>query len=158
MIFVTVGEQLPFDRLVRTVDVWARDRGRRDVFAQIGDGEYIPSGVEWARFLEPADFRARLAAASVIVAHAGMGSILTALELEKPILILPRRAALREQRNDHQLATAERLGERGLVHVALDERELERRLDQADALSAAPRIARRASEELLAAVREFVDG
>ena len=158
MIFVTVGEQLPFDRLVRTVDAWARERGRRDVFAQIGDGEYIPTGVEWARFLEPADFRARLAAASVIVAHAGMGSILTALELEKPILILPRRAALREQRNDHQLATAERLGERGLVHVALDERELERRLDQADALSAAPRIARRASEELLAAVREFVDG
>jgi UDP-N-acetylglucosamine transferase subunit ALG13 len=158
VIFVTVGEQLPFDRLVRTVDAWARDRGRRDVFAQIGDGEYIPSGVEWARFLEPADFRARLAAASVIVAHAGMGSILTALELEKPILILPRRAALREQRNDHQLATAERLGERGIVHIALDERELERRLDQADALSAAPRIARRASEELLAAVREFVDG
>jgi UDP-N-acetylglucosamine transferase subunit ALG13 len=158
VIFVTVGEQLPFDRLVRAVDAWARERGRRDVFAQIGDGEYVPSGVEWARFLEPADFRERLAAASMIVAHAGMGSILTALELEKPILILPRRAALREQRNDHQLATAERLGERGLVHVALDEQELQRRLDQLDALCAAPRISRRASEELLTAVREFVDG
>ncbi len=157
MIFVTVGEQLPFDRLVRAVDEWAGSQGRHDVFAQIGDGRYVPRNFEWTRFLEPDAFRNRLAAARILVAHAGMGSILTALELEKPILILPRRAALREHRNDHQLATAERLGEHGLVHVAMDEQELKRRLAEVEAFVAAPRIGRLASPELLRAVREFVD-
>jgi UDP-N-acetylglucosamine transferase subunit ALG13 len=157
VIFVTVGEQLPFDRLVRAVDQWARTRGRGDLFAQIGNGEYVPTAMEWTRFLEPDAFRRRLEQARVLVAHAGMGSILTALELEKPILILPRRAALREHRNDHQLATAQRLGQRGLVRVALDEAELERDLDRVDEFQAAPRIARHASAELLQAVREFVE-
>ncbi len=38
MIFVTVGEQLPFDRLVRAVDEWAAASGK-EVFAQIGNSE-----------------------------------------------------------------------------------------------------------------------
>jgi hypothetical protein len=33
MIFVTVGTQGQFDRLIRTVDEWAGGHGRTDVFA-----------------------------------------------------------------------------------------------------------------------------
>ena len=47
-------------------------------------------------------------AAAAIVAHAGMGTILTALETGKRLLVMPRRAALGEHRNDHQLATVSR--------------------------------------------------
>lgn len=36
MIFVTVGTQVQFDRLIRTVDEWAGARARSDIFAQIG--------------------------------------------------------------------------------------------------------------------------
>ncbi len=57
-------------------------------------------------------------AATAIVAHAGMGTILTALEMGKPLLVMPRRAALGEHRNDHQLATASRFAELGRVKVA----------------------------------------
>ena len=35
MIFVTVGAQLPFDRLVDTVDAWAGRKGDTEVLAQI---------------------------------------------------------------------------------------------------------------------------
>ncbi len=157
MIFVTVGEQLPFDRLIRTIDEWASSSGRSDVFAQIGDGSYLPRHVAWERFLAPDDFKKRLLAAQVIVAHAGMGSILTALECGKPVLVLPRRAALHEQRNDHQLATVRRLSERGLVQVAMDEEQLRHRLEEIDVLAAVPTIGSRASTELLAAIQEFVN-
>src|SRR5688500_7551831 len=87
LIFVTVGAQMPFDRLVRTVDQWAGDRRRSDVFAQIGASDYRPSNIRWERFLEPEEFKQRYAAASVIVAHGGTGSIITALHLGKPILL-----------------------------------------------------------------------
>ena len=42
MILVTVGTDLPFDRMVRVVDDWAGETGRRDVFAQIGEGGWEP--------------------------------------------------------------------------------------------------------------------
>lgn len=158
MIFVTVGAQMPFDRLVRTVDAWAGARGRADVFAQIGPTDRRPDHIEHARFLDPPIFRARVAAASAVVAHAGMGSILTALELGKPIVVMPRRGDLRETRNDHQVATARRLEEMGRVRAAFDENQLTDLLDRIDELTAAGSIRGCASDELLDAVRTFIHG
>lgn len=156
-IFVTVGAQMPFDRLVRGVDAWARARGRGDVFAQIGPAEYVPEHVGWTRFLEPPDFLERYRAAKVIVAHAGTGSILQALELGKPILVMPRRAALRETRNDHQVATAERFQALGRIPVAWDDEDLARQLDRIDALVAERTVGPHASPELVARIRGFLD-
>jgi UDP-N-acetylglucosamine transferase subunit ALG13 len=129
MIFLTVGAQMPFDRLVRAVDAWAARGGNDGVFAQIGRARYRPAHLHYTEFLDPRAFREAFTSARVIVAHPGMGTIINALELRKPILVMPRRGDLAETRNDHQLATAERFRELGLVEVALDERELTDRLD-----------------------------
>lgn len=134
MIFVTVGGQLPFDRLVHVVDSWAMRRGRHDVFAQVGRSTSPPAYIRWERFLSPDDFESKAREAQVIVAHAGMGSILTAFELGKPIIVMPRRAHLGEHRNDHQWATVKHLGEQRGVTVAADEDELLARLEQLDDL------------------------
>lgn len=158
MILVTVGAQMPFDRLVHGVDAWASARNRRDVFMQVGVGGARPTHAEWVEFLEPPEFASRLAACSALVAHAGMGSILSALEAGKPIVVMPRRGEFRETRNDHQVATAVRFRELGKVHVAMDEHELPARLDALDGLSAAERIEPVASPELLRAVADFVHG
>lgn len=157
MIFVTVGGQLPFDRLVRAVDEWAGACGRGDVFAQIGRGAYTPQHVAWAAFLEPAEFARRAREAACIVAHAGIGTIITALEHGTPVLVMPRRHALHEQRNDHQLATAERLRGREGVRVAMDELELARELAEVDRLPAAARIGGQACAQLLERLRGFAD-
>lgn len=158
MIFVTVGAQMPFDRMVRAVDEWATARGRTDVFAQISETDYRPKHIEWTAFLEPAEFRERVEQSRVLVAHAGMGSILTALESGKPILVMPRRGDLRETRNDHQVATAERFLSLGKVAVAMDEHELPTRLDAIDQLSATGRISPWASDRLIQAVAGFING
>lgn len=158
MIFVTVGAQMPFDRMVRAVDEWARSRGRADVFAQISDTDYRPKYIGWTPFMEPGEFRRRVLEAQFLVAHAGMGSILTALEVGKPILVMPRRGDLRETRNDHQVATARRFLAMGKVAVALDEHELPGRLDALDSLVATERISPWASDRLLSALTSFITG
>lgn len=140
MIFLTVGTQLPFARLVRAVDEWAASRGRRDIFGQISDPGaegYRPKNFDWVEDLSPAEFEARFQEASHIVSHAGMGTIISALGAEKPLLIMPRRAHLGEQRNDHQQATAERFRTRPGILTALDEREFPEKMDLllADTLS-----------------------
>ncbi|MDA3970415.1 MAG: glycosyltransferase [Desulfobulbaceae bacterium] len=129
MILVTVGAQLPFDRLIRTVDEWARGNNRSDVFAQTGKTEWLPTHIEAAPFLSPQEFQDKFAAADLIVAHAGMGTIINALEYGKPILVMPRKASLGEHRNDHQLATANRFLALNYVDVAFDEEELIEKLN-----------------------------
>lgn len=158
VIFVTVGAQMPFDRLVSTVDRWAKENGRDDVFAQIGQSEYQPSNIQWTNFLEPEEFKRKYGAAKVIVAHAGTGSIITALQFGKPILVIPRRANLRETRNDHQVATAEQFRRFDSVAVAWDERELVTKLAGIDNLRGSQRIESHASSGLVKAIREFIDG
>lgn len=158
MIFVTVGSDSSFDRLVRAVDAWAGQRGRSDVFAQVGNSRFVPQNVEWEPFLSPRRFREVLHSARLVVAHAGIGSILTALELGKPILVLPRSAERRETRNEHQLATARRFAALGYVRVAEDEVDLERALDElADKAPKSPPLAGQ-PEALIGAIRKFVEG
>ena len=156
MIFVTVGSDVPFDRLVRVVDQWAGETGRTDVFAQIGETSWQPSHLTYSKFLEPAEFSRRFSSASIIISHAGMGTILSALQKEKPILVMPRKGSLGETRNEHQLATARRLLEMGRISVAFDEAALRASLEQLDQLRPREKISPFASEELLSALRDFI--
>lgn len=158
MILVTVGAQMPFDRLVAAVDQWAGQRDASDIFAQVGDTTYQPKHVRFEKFVAPEKLRELVQAADVIIAHAGMGTILTALEFGKPIVVMPRRGALRETRNDHQVATARQFGDRGFVSVAWDEHELAVRLDtELNRLKSVERISRQASPELCRAIAGFIE-
>jgi UDP-N-acetylglucosamine transferase subunit ALG13 len=158
MIFVTVGSQEPFDRLIRAVDQWAGLRGLSEVFAQIGGSALRPRHIQFTHSMEPSEFNRAMQKARVIVAHAGMGSIISALELGKPIVVMPRRANLRETRNDHQVATAERFGAQGKVIVAADEQDLPEKLDHALTLGETHRIQAQASPRLIATIRAFMEG
>ena len=149
---------MPFDRLVKAVDRWAGENGRDDVFAQIGQSEYRPSNIQWTNFLEPEEFKRKFDAAEVIVAHAGTGTIITALQLGKPVLVMPRRADLRETRNDHQVATSEQFRRFDSVEVAWDENELAAKLKGIDNLNGSRSVGSFASSELVGAIREFING
>ncbi len=155
MIFVTVGTQLPFDRMIRTIDEWAGKSGRK-VFAQIGPTAFRPKHIESKPFLDAQECRARVEQARIVIAHAGMGSILTALELGKPIVVMPRMAKFNEHRNDHQIATARQLLAQGRVIVAFDEAHLLEKLDGLGKLTRSEPIAAQASPLLLKAVRNFI--
>ncbi len=156
MIFVTVGAQMTFDRLTSCVDRWAASGDAPDVFAQIGITDWRPAHMDWAAMLDPSDYRQRLFEADAVITHAGMGTILTALEFGKPMIVMPRRGALRETRNDHQVGTAKALAADGLVTVAWDEHELSAWLQRLDQVAAPARIASHASIALLTAVRDFI--
>jgi UDP-N-acetylglucosamine transferase subunit ALG13 len=156
VIFLTVGSSDPFDRMVRAVDEWAASSGRTDVFAQIGKAQYEPRHIEAVPFLSPSEFRRRVWAARLLVAHAGMGSIITALEAGRPIIIMPKRAGLGEHRNDHQVATAKWLGQKQGIIVAWDEADLLKKLDHEAGLCIPTLIEPHASTELIGAIRAFI--
>lgn len=156
MIFVTVGHQMPFDRLIRAVDEWAAANARTDVFAQIGRSAYQPKNMQARAFLSPAEFEQKMNEASAVVAHAGTGTIIAALQSGKPLLVMPRQSRLGETRNDHQISTARHFTEAGYLLAAADEIELTRCLRQLETFRPAKSISESASSDLIARLRTFI--
>lgn len=158
MIFVTVGSQMPFDRLINGVAAWvAAQPESPEVLAQVGDTELRPVGLRAVRSLSPEEFRSTVSEAKVIVAHAGMGSVLTAMEFGKPLVVLPRRGVLRETRNDHQVATARWLAAKEGIFVAMEDSDLTDAIDRARAsVGATSQICSSATADLVDALRTFI--
>lgn len=117
MIFATVGTQLPFDRLIEALDQLAPGLAE-PVFAQTGASTYQPRNMEWIPSIPPLEVDRYFADARVVVAHAGIGTILTCQKLGKPVILFPRAVKYGEHRNDHQLATAGQLDGRPGIYVA----------------------------------------
>jgi UDP-N-acetylglucosamine transferase subunit ALG13 len=125
-VFVSVGTMMPFDRLLVAMDEWAAANPDVPVSFQIGKSAYQPKHGPAAALMPASEFRARVAGCRLFVAHAGMGSIITAIQAGKPMLMLPRLKAMGEHNTDHQLATARDIGSRPGLHVAADADALKR--------------------------------
>jgi len=121
MIFLTVGTQFPFDRLVRAVDdIIEEGLISEALFAQIGESSYKPRNFESVACLEKGIYDDYVKQASSIIGHAGMGTINMALYNHKPLLVMPRLKRYNEVVNDHQLAVARRISflkREKLIHV-----------------------------------------
>jgi len=156
MIFATVGTQLPFDRLIHTIDKWSIKQHVNDCFAQIGIKGKIPKHLACATTLSPLQFANKVAKCKAIVSHAGMGTILTALQYGKPIIVMPRLALYGEHRNDHQLATIANLEGHTDIHVAHDECELTEFLDEIHSLKASAEVSWSAEPALIHAINSFI--
>lgn len=157
MILVTVGAQMPFPRLVDAVDAWAAAHPDVEVFAQISDQEPAPAHVDHVALVDPDELRSRIQAADLVVAHAGMGTIITCLDLGAPLVIFPREGARRETRNNHQVATAEHFGDRPGIWVADTTEALHDLMDRRAELRALTPTAADVSPQLLDTIRDFID-
>lgn len=126
MIFLTVGTQFPFDRLVKAVDD-AIETGvvEEEVFAQVGISHYQPRNMKYAQMLDKETFDSYFQKASGIIGHAGMGTITMALDHNKPLLAMPRLKKYSEIVNDHQIAIARRFSELGHILVAYNAQDLQ---------------------------------
>lgn len=127
LLFATVGATLRFDRLVEMV-ADAKQRGliSEDVIFQTGDGGPLPQGdgIEAHEALPFDQVGSILRRASIVVCHAGTGSIITALREGCKVIVVPRRFALGEHYDDHQSEITTAFVERGLVSMANNAEEL----------------------------------
>lgn len=159
MIFVTVGSQLPFDRMVGAVAAWSGHRpGRPEILAQVGTGRTDHPHLRCVRFLDGARYLEAIESARVIVAHAGIGSILTALEQGVPVILVPRDHRRGECLNDHQEQTARQLEQMGIVTVAWSESDLEDLLDAELVRPEGSVPPRRPGTELVEYLRSYLQG
>lgn len=129
LIFLTTGTQSPFDRFVRIVDHWAGKNPGIRVIGQIGTGRYCPRHIEATPFLRRSDYQTLARDCTLLLAHAGMGSVLSALEHGKPLVMMPRDYQHGECTSDHQFGTARRMVGLPGVYTVHNAAQLIQRLD-----------------------------
>ena len=156
MILATVGTQLPFPRLLEALDRLAVSHSLQ-IVAQTCGNLAGARAIEQHEFLAPADFEKLASEARVIVGHAGIGTIFAASRACKPLVLYPRRVALGEHRNDHQMATSASVADREGIHVAWDDPGLEQWLLSDRLVPLAPG-ASPTRPALVAAIAAFVAG
>lgn len=116
MIFVTVGTQLPFPRLVLEMNRIAGGTCEPVVAQTCEDAPYDNLIVE--PYMSAERYADVIKRARIVVAHAGIGTIMAARQAGVPAILVPRRASLGEHRNDHQAGTVRQLiGREGITAV-----------------------------------------
>jgi UDP-N-acetylglucosamine transferase subunit ALG13 len=108
MIFVILGTQkFQLNRLLKILDKYVEEgKIKDDIVAQIGYSDYLPKRYKYVEFLDKKDFDTMIKKADIVIAHSGVGSIISALSADKPVVVFPRLAKYKEHIDDHQLDIA----------------------------------------------------
>ena len=144
LVFATVGtDHHQFDRMVDWVDGWleANPAGGVGALVQIGTSS-APRLARSVAYLGYDAMEDTMRRASAIVTHGGPGSIMLASWLGKKPIVIPRRAALGEHVDNHQVVFTERLAEAGTILLADSEARLHELLSAAVAGDTATAVAR----------------
>lgn len=116
--FVSVGNaSQPFPRLLEAVEKIA-DKLPQPVVIQYGVASApAMSNCRWVDYLGMEEFAMQVAQAQLLILHAGAGSVIHAVRAGKVPVVMPRRAALGEHVDDHQLEFALELSRLGKIVV-----------------------------------------
>lgn len=128
MIFVAVGTQrIPFNRLLKIIDqLIERKKITEPVFAQTGYCTYKPKLYKSKQFLSTDEFTRFINECDVLITHSGVGTIITGMKCNKPVIVFPRRVEFDEHVDNHQLEIAEAFSSKNCVLQANSIQDLEK--------------------------------
>jgi beta-1,4-N-acetylglucosaminyltransferase len=152
LILVIVGLMYGFERLVKQMDELA-GKIEEEVVIQIGNTPYRPKNARFFTFVSKEEINRLYDNARVVVCHAGVGSILTALDHGKPVIAVTRREKYGEHCDDHQLDIAGAMEKEGWISVVYDEKNLEEALKKAISVS---EIKLRSKNILVKKLKEYI--
>ncbi len=142
MIFVTVGNYLAFPRLITAMgQLKAQGLIEDEVLFQVGGAsEFRSECCKVVRFLAPEEFERALREASVIVSHAGAGTLIQVLSTGKAPVVMPRRKRYGEHVDDHQFEVARAFAAEGRVILADEAKDLPAAIERARSRSERPSV------------------
>ncbi len=118
--FVTVGvERKPFARLLQAVDrLVAEGVLSPETLVQSGHNKIELAHCTFKKFLSFNDMVKEVREADIVIAHAGVGSVLLCRQLGKVPLVVPRSGAMGEHVDNHQLEFARIMHDQGFAVMA----------------------------------------
>lgn len=132
-IFVTLGTQkFQFDRLLKKLDELVKQGKikKEDLIVQCVYNEYQPQNFEMFAMKPQNEIEEIMNSVDLVITHSGTGSIITALKLEKKIIIAPRLKKYGEHVDDHQEELADVFKEKVNAIVVDDMDKLEDAIEE----------------------------
>ncbi|KMJ55901.1 PssE/Cps14G family polysaccharide biosynthesis glycosyltransferase [Alkalihalophilus lindianensis] len=117
MIFVVLGtHELPFTRLLEEVERLQQSGVITEkIVVQLGHTPYESQSMKLIPFMSYDEMDQNFEEASLIITHAGTGSIITGVKKGKKVIALARRAEFNEHNDDHQVEIVEQFTHAGHI-------------------------------------------
>ena len=156
MILVILGTQdKPFTRLLEALDVQKKAGLIKDeILVQAGCTKLETDSMKLFDLLPIDEFDTLINDADVIITHAGVGSILSALKKGKKVIACARLAQYGEHTNDHQLQIQEEFAQKGYLISCEDFSRIHEIIDNLDEFKPNPYIS--TTENVVNAIRDFI--
>lgn len=156
MILVILGTQdKPFTRLLEALDAQKKAGVIQDeLIVQAGCTKLDTDSMKLFDLLPIDEFDALINDADVIITHAGVGSILSALKKGKKVIACARLAQYGEHTNDHQLQIQEEFARQGYLISCEDFSKIHEIINQLDEFSPNPYIS--TTENVVNTIRDFI--
>lgn len=137
MILVTIGmNDAPYGRMFQMIDDLAPSLGE-EVVMQTGNIDYAAANCKTVKFLVDSEMKDLFDSADLIVAHAGIGTILNGLQRNIPLVLVPRSVVMDVDCDQQDIVAkkVESMG-RGVRVTSLE--ELPQKINDAKSLSFPP--------------------
>lgn len=117
MIFITLGTQAcDLSRCMRMVEEWVRKYNIEEtIVAQTGYTCYKPKGIHCFDFVLEEKYQQYINDASIIISHAGTGSLFSSIKRNKKVIAVARLQKFGEMIDDHQTEIVEKLSGENFV-------------------------------------------
>lgn len=127
LIFVTLGTQdKEFTRLLKILDKEIQKGLIKDVVVQAGFTKYKSKRMKIFDYVSKEDFNKYMSECDLLITHAGVGSIFTALKYNKKVMAMPRLSKYHEHTNDHQKDIIKEFTKQGYILSFNNSKEFER--------------------------------
>lgn len=133
MIFVVLGTQkFQLNRLLQTLDTYV-EQGILDgteLYAQTGHSDYKPCHFAYEPLMDKARFDEMIHKADLVIAHSGVGTIITCVNAKRPVIVYPRMKKYGEHVDDHQLDIARAFEKKNYVSCCYEKDSLEEKIKE----------------------------
>ncbi|MCC7552645.1 beta-1,4-galactosyltransferase [Candidatus Micrarchaeota archaeon] len=129
-IFVTIGTAIPFDRLIHKLNQINKNN-IFDITAQIGKSNFQFINInKIIDYLTPNELKKEIKRCDIVISHAGAGTIIDLIKLNKKCVLVPRLKEFEEAVDNHQVEICKELEKEGAC-ICYDISKLEELLPKA---------------------------
>lgn len=130
MVFIAVGTQKQqFTRLFEMIEKSKKLNGK-EMVAQAGFTKYDTNKVKMFEFIPQEQLEEYIKSSEYMICHGGIGTIFSALEKNKKVLVVPRLKKYKEHKNDHQLEICKELQKEGYILYLNEEDDIDLKLEE----------------------------
>lgn len=132
MIFVALGTQdKSFVRLLEILQTCIHEKWITDeVVVQAGYTQFHCDAMKILDYTDRNEYNRYLNDCDLLITHGGVGTIMTALSLDKKVIAMPRLAQYGEHHNDHQREIIDSFCEKGYILACNNLEEMQLALQQ----------------------------